>query len=297
MYYSNKLKLTCFGLLILISQNTLLGQNIIPYGLYFNNWKVVNPASTGLGGSQNFDIAYRTNNTKVNGHPSNVLLSYEGQLSRYHSGLGIIFENQQIGGITRVFGKALYNYQIQLNGGNKISIGAGFGMLSETFDYNSIRLLNPNDVVLNTHPAPNKVFDLDLGMTFKSENIQGGIAIKNLIPSKSKRSEVLGARTVQLVTAYVEYKIEFDKFRFIPSICSYTDYEHVIFDINPTLEFMKRILIGGTLRLSDDDSLVNVNAGIYLNENIRLTGIVYSSGYEGAGNNFEFSLGIRIDQE
>ena len=298
MSYSSKLRLAFFGLTILFYQDMLFGQDIVPYGLYYNNWKVVNPASTGLSESQQFDVAYRTNNTEVDNHPSYVLLSYENRLSRLNSGLGIIFENQQTGIRTRVFGKALYNYQIQLSDEKKFSIGAGFGFLSETLNSNAL-VVNPNDPILDTSSSPSNAFDMDLGIAFKSKKFQGGVSIRNLLESEIENSEIRGLpdNTVQHLTAHAEYILAFTKFRFIPSTYLYTDYDDILFDINPTFEMLRFLLIGGTLRVSDDDNFVNVNAGFNWKNKIRIMGIVYSSGYEGEGNNYEFNLSVRIDKK
>jgi len=299
MPYSNKLKSIFFGITIFFCQNTLFGQDIIPYGLYFNNWKVVNPASAGLSGSQKFDITYRANNTKFDYNPSYALISWENRLIDLNSGLGIIFENRQIGPRTRVYASALYDYQINLNEENKLSFGANFNFLSETFDFSSFRPIDPNDPILAINSSSSNAFDLGLGVVFKSKTFHVGIAVRNLLESKIENSEIdlLTNNTIQHLTAYGEYQVEFRNFRFIPSTYLYTDYENIFFDLNPTLEFMKLLLIGGTFRISNDNSFVNVNAGINWNDKIQLIGIVYSSGYEGEGNNFEFSLSISIDQK
>lgn len=298
MFYSSKLKLAFLCLTILFCHNTLLAQDIIPFGLYFNNWKMVNPASAGLSEAQEFNIAYRANNTKVDSHPSYVLLSYEDLLSRQNSGLGIIFENQQIRARTRVFGKAIYNYQIRFGRENTVSFGAGFGFLSETYDLSSLRYVDLNDPALVTNSSPSNAFDLELGVAFRSKNFQGGISLKNLLESKIENPhfDLLKDNTVQHLTAYGEYRVAFDKFRFIPSIYVNTDYENVLLDLNPTVEILNFLLIGGTLRISNNDNIMNVNAGVNWNNKVQLFGVVYSSGYEGEGNNFEFSLSIRIDQ-
>lgn len=297
MSFQGKLKLVFFGLWIICCQKALMAQSAIPYGLYFNNWKVVNPASTGLIESQKFDVAYRANNTKLSGNPSNVLISYEHRLSQLNSGLGIIFENKQLGVITIVSAKALYNYQIELGEESKLSIGTGMSFLSTTFD--ELDLLDRSDAAIITNLKPTTAFDLDFGVSFQSNHFQGGFAIKNLSESKIGRSEVVFTHINerQHLTLYGEYELEYSKFRFIPSIFLFTDYDITFFNFNPTFEFLDFLLIGGTLSASEDKNFVNVNAGLHWKNKIRFMGILFSSGYQGDGRNFEFSWSIIIDKK
>lgn len=299
MIYLSKINLILVALTILFCQADLHSQDIIPYGLYSNNWKVLNPGAAGLRESQGFDISYRANDTKIDGNPSYVLLSYETLFGKQNSGLGIIFENQQIAFRTRVFGKAIYNYQIPLRDEKKLSMGVGIGFLSETLDFTSIRFVDPRDPISTGNLPASNAFDLDLGVAFKSKKFQGGISLRNLLESRIGKSELFlfDNHTIQHVTAYGEYVFEFRKFQFIQSAFVYTDYKDIFLDLNPTFEILEFLLIGGSFRVSNDGSFVNVNAGIHWKNKIQIMGILYSSGYRGIGNDFEFNLGIRIDKE
>lgn len=299
MAYPNKEKLILYALAILSSIHQLKAQDVVPYGLYFNNWKIVNPAASGVNESEKFDIYYRTNNIRLEENPSFVLLTYENYLSRLNSGLGLIFENQQIGLGTRVFGKALYNYQINLSKQRKLSIGAELDLLSESFDFSSIRRIDPYDPILISNSPPSNAFDLGFGIAYKQNNLEGGFALKNILESKIRNSKIkyLNSNNVQYLTAYGQYLFEFSIFRISPSISFTTDYDIVTTGINTLFEIRRLVLLGGSFRISNNENFFNVNAGITWQDKIRLMAIAYSFGYEGTGNNYEFSLSIIIDSE
>jgi|GEM_PF-2143562 len=299
MSCSNK-RLVLFGLLVFCYQSIVLAQASTPFGLYLNNWKIINPAATGLSGSQEFNFGYRALNSKVKGHPSDVMLSYENQLSKLKSGVGLIFENQQIGITTKVYTKALYSYQFQLNEGKKLSVGMGLSYLSKTSDYTTLFYYYPaNPIYLTT--TTSRAFDMDFGVAYKTQRFQGGIGIRNLFKSKIEDVNNNAVRNYGYLTAYGQYKFDFSKIQFVPSSYLSVNEYHLVWDINPMLLLYKYVWLGGTYRITDGSNYANFIAGINLNRTIKIMGIVYSSGYqkiqpgtEKAKSNFEINMNIRL---
>ena len=274
------------------------GQDVTPFELYFNNFKTINPAAAGIFDEQKFDIQFRANSTQVDFHPSFALISYENQLTRLNSGIGFILENQQAGISTRVTGKALYNYQLVFDN-QTLSIGTGIGLTSNSYDWQLYQAINPDDPVIIERSSTTTAFDLDFGIAYTWHNTQAGVSIRNVLESEIHDNEFTRSdRTnIQSLNAYVNHSFKVSNFVINPSLYLATDYDNVLADLNTLFEIGNLVLIGASYRVSKDDNYLNLNGGIKWKNNIRLMGILYSSGYQRPGNNYEFSLSIAIENK
>nr|WP_255517976.1 PorP/SprF family type IX secretion system membrane protein [Fulvivirga sp. M361] len=298
MFLPNSITKVFFVIIGIMITGHIKGQEVIPFELYFNNFKTINPAAAGIFDEQKFDIQFRANNTQVDFHPSFALISYENQLTSLNSGIGLILENRQAGISTRVTGKALYNYQFAFDD-QTLVIGTGIGLISDSYDLYLYKVIDPDDPILIERSSTTTAFDLDFGIAYIWQNTQAGISIRNVLESEIHDNEFsrLNRTNIQFLNAYVNHSFKVSNVVINPSLYLQTDYDNVLADLNTLFEIRDLLLIGGSYRVTEGNNFLNLNGGIKWKNNIRLMGILYSSGYEGPGNNYEFSLSIAIENK
>ncbi|MGJ3236677.1 PorP/SprF family type IX secretion system membrane protein [Marivirga sp.] len=288
MSFLNKLRGSLAVITFLFIHNCLFAQDHVNSRLYFNNWKIVNPAAAGFHESQKFDINFAS--TFMN--PSNVLLSWESKIIKPSSGVGLIFENYNFGLLSNVNASVLYNYQIDIDEKNTLSFGSNLNYISQTFD-DTFDFQGDMDIAINdSYPA--STFDIGLGVAYKSENFQGGVSFRNILESEIYPSYLdrPSKNTTGHLTAYAQYLFGDGNFYFIPSAFLDTNYERLYFDINPTFKLMNFILIGGGARFSGEYRSYNLRTGFDWQEKIQFSCIFYSTDYNSAVKNIEFGISI-----
>lgn len=225
-----------------------------PQFTHFNrNILLVNPASAGLQYDLVAGLFVRDQWTGLNGAPFTMGFSGASKIAAINSGVGLTYYYDEIG-----FEK---NNVIQLNYAYHLPIGIGhIGLgISPKIHHKNIDLsawTTPNTPVINPVETNDLVVDMGLGAFWKSEYLQVGLSVTNLIESNYTNAHVQGVRHYY---AYGQYDIDFGpSFTLSPAVFGKSDMASSQLDVLLTGTYQNTYWLQSGYRTSD---IVTVGGG------------------------------------
>lgn len=280
---------------ILFIQFTVASAQSQYFNLYMYDIKLINSAFTGIEESQSFSAFYKRIGSENISDIRSMLLSYENQLQTINSGVGAMAYYNEAGNFTEAGTGLLYNYQIKINGSNKINIGTALHLQKFAIDRDAYRALNTNDPVILTGKSSTTNFDVDLGAAYKRKELLIGVSFANLLEPefegflrKEKSVINLSLSNRFILTEWLVFK---------PSVFySSGQYSHQV-DINPVFKVYDLFLLGaGYLVRENRDNNINFNGGIDIKNTVQLVVHAYSSVYQKYRDNYgsRFEAMVRV---
>lgn len=256
------MKKLLFILSLVLIIKSVNAQGISEFDIYQYDLKIINPAFAGL------EKGYEFNAFLQQKKVTSSMCSFEGNISKLNSGIGLIYQRNE----TRAFYernlKALYNYQYVLKEDKKISLGMSLNYESIGFDQNASSLA----LSYISEPGNRTFLSWDLGAVYDSNTFFGGISIENISRERIKGDEL--ATSVKGFNATVGYKINNLGMFDIRPMLFFNEFDgYSYFDINLQTEFKKLIIAGA--RYGSKYKSLSFNAGVHY-KNIRLIGKVFS---------------------
>ncbi len=245
-------------LLLLFLSLAIIGkaQQTTQYSLYMLNPSLFNPAYAGMEESLSLTGVFRGQWAGLNGAPAQQALTTHLPLYFLSSGVGLSFENDQIGARQYSNFSLQYNYQLQMNLGT-LSIGTNADLTQINWDGTQLKSpdgiyidgqINHNDDLLPSDRLGEITPSFGLGVFFKSEKLSLGASMKNLNePSVSYITVALPLnRHLYFMSSY-----EIDltgRIALIPSIFLKSDFIESQSDMSLQIKVDGNIFAGGGVR-------------------------------------------------
>lgn len=256
-------------ILFLFSAYLALAQQPAQYSLYMMNNHAFNPSYAGMENSLIATGAFRSQWVGFVGQPINQQVNVHLPWYFASSGLGVNFENEQIGVEKNVSGSLSYAYHIELGKNTLFSTGLGVGLLQKTIDGTLLRApegayeestttidhqdgILPNTIVRAFAPR------FDLGLSLKYKELYIGVSAGNITESTLKFDQTL-ENSIKLTRNYyltASYGIKFgDKLYFRPSLFIKSDVVQTQVEISTLFDFNDNIIGGLSFRGYDNNTL------------------------------------------
>ncbi len=243
----------------LLMSSDLLAQKTSLSSHYLLNQSHYNPAYAGIPSSLNFDGVLRAQWIGIEGAPVTQSISAHVPVPLFNSGFGINFSNDVLGaGRTNEFGVS-YSYRI-IQKGFVLSSGIRLGGILQNID-NSLLVtptgnydndvINHQDDLLSTTKSNAFAPNLNLGLYFKSDNIEAGLVFDRILNLKYS----LGIEQSRLaqqqneVHIYMNYFVEIGyNFSLQPMLMLSTDFANIQTSIGTFASYRNFLDAGISLR-------------------------------------------------
>lgn len=182
------------------SGSNLAAQQSAQYTLYHLDKHLVNPAYAGAEPELAAAAFIRNQWLGINGSPAYQHVSVNAPLMPGHSGLGVNFENDQLGLEHNIQASVSYAHRIQLSESVRLSAGVRGIWARKTIDGSKITTpdgvyepgSNPDhkDGLLPVNVLNGNIFGIGFGILLKSEKFEAGIGADNLVPSAYRQEGI-----------------------------------------------------------------------------------------------------------
>jgi type IX secretion system PorP/SprF family membrane protein len=270
-------KLALGVLLLLLSFQSLLGQQTAAFPEYNYNPFIINSAYAGLLPTAEATASNSGFANNIEGSPRNFSLSLHSPLRNKKVGLGAGFVRDEIGVTTNTNFFAAYSYKIffdfesdrpywQLYEPGVLSFGITAGV--QQFQDNLLELGIPNDPKFSENINAT-IPTIGVGFLFNHDKFYTGISSPNILGDKlASRDDLNLSNPVYGYFGYRFYTNIFEEMMIKPNmLIKYEDGAPLQVDINLAASFKNRFEIGAGFRTS---SSINLLAGVYFIKNLRL---------------------------
>lgn len=260
-YYNYMLK-KIYGILALaILSLSATAQQDPMFSHYMFNGLYLSPGSTGIKGNTNITAivrsqwtGYNTNNGDDGGAPTTQILSVNGPLLRYNSGVGLYIYNDKLGPQTNINVMGSYAYHIKLNNNAKLGIGVQGGLYSHKLDGNIYRA-NPTqfpDAVIPTGVVSQMKSDFAFGAWYHSEKLFGGLSVSHLLRSTFDYGLSTNSKLTNHVNLFAGYNIPINYVLTItPTVLVKSDFNKTQLEISGIATYNQKFWGGLSFRTSE----------------------------------------------
>jgi len=193
-----KLKLVIF-LFVVLSVNKCFAQQEPQYTLFWNNYSIFNPASSGLYYKNYFSINGRSEWTKFEEHPQTISVVYDYNFEKINSGIGLNYYFDKLSFEKNNKINLNYSYYFQFKNNQKLSFGLAISYLNKTIDFGQANF--PDQLNYDTLIVGN-LLDFNLGTIYKTENLLIGLSITQLKASELKKLNFKNERYYFVTCSY-----------------------------------------------------------------------------------------------
>lgn len=184
--------------LILLCSISTYGQQIPFYNHYILNPGIINPSKTGI---SEFTTASLARNQRYSGFglaAVNNYLSVDGGLFNEKMGFGLFIAHNSQGIQQQISANLNYSYGVKIDRSQELRFGVTAGYMDHRINTGSILVSQTDDPFLsNLHPQAS-TFDLNIGLSYISENMSFGLAIPQIMGGKAKYDKKMGVAYYQL---------------------------------------------------------------------------------------------------
>ena len=289
-----------FVVFALFSLNIVKAQQDPQFTMFMFDRMSYNPAAAGIDGVLNITGLYRNQWTGFDGAPQTGLLNVASPIFSINSGVGISVYYDEIGQQNTVNALAMYNYQLKLGGGMKLSFGLGLGIFNSKLGTDWVATDGvDNDSAIPVSGNSSTVFDASFGVVLRTEQLYVGLSATHLPGGTLDNLNYKLTQHFYFDAGY-EFILPGDVFKIIPNILVKTDFASTQFDINAQFMWNNVFWIGASYRLEDAVSpMIGFQLPIGKGEirvgysyDITLSDLnKYSSGTHEAFVNYNLSLG------
>ena len=271
-----------FTLLIFCGTLTVgVAQQAPQYSMYLFNKFGFNPAYAGLDHTLSITGVSRWQWVNLQGSPQTQQVNVHMPLYLVGGGLGMTFENDQLGAEQRLAFSLAYNYQIPVGAKGILSFGLSAGYLQYSLD--GAKILTPggdyeggqidhNDQLLPVGKESTSAPTAHAGIYYQGEWLEAGFSAVNLLETPLG----FGGFDYQLARSYyfnLGGKLALGRrFQLLPGVLVKSDLEQLEIDLSAVVQYNDNIFGGASFRGYNAESLdgVVILAGIKLNEKITL---------------------------
>ncbi|MCB0661255.1 MAG: type IX secretion system membrane protein PorP/SprF [Saprospiraceae bacterium] len=253
--------------------NIVSAQQAPQYSLYMMNPLQFNPAYAGMESAVSFTGVYRKQWVNLDGSPAQQSVTAHMPLYFISSGLGLSFDNDELGARRYSNFKLHYNYQLPvgpsgiLSGGLNISLGQ--------FTWNGDKLRTPDgiytggvdhmDDLLPSNQVSASTTDIGAGLYYQDERIKVGISANNLLSSQIVLDDVSLTNNRQYFF-YAAYDIQLSRsLEITPTTLVKSDFNEYQVELSAILRYNGNVFGGISYRGFD---------------NTHLDGIIFLAGFK-----------------
>lgn len=258
-----------------------------------------NPATVGRTPQLSITAAYQTHAT---GYEDAGGTMYAGadmafNIGKTRHGVGVLFQNDEIGLFSHKRFTAQYAYHLRLWGGT-LSIGGEVDMLNETLNGSQADLEDASDPAFPTTDVSGSKFDASAGIYYAHKRWYVGVAAQHLTAPTvylGETNEYEVKRLYNLIGGY-NIRLHSPLFTIAPSALLRYDGSEFRADITARLEYAheKKRIYGG-LSYSPQNSVTGFVGGMFHGVNISYSYEANTSGMGLGAGQHEITLGYRLD--
>lgn len=233
------------------------------YSLYMLNPLQFNPAYAGTGSAINLTGVYRKQWVNLEGSPAQQTINAHLPLYFISSGIGLSFDNDQLGARRYSTVKMHYNYQLPVGPSGVFSAGVNFGLGQFVWDGDRLRTpggqynggIDHQDGLLPTNQVTASTSDIGAGVYFTDGRLRAGLSAANLLASKIQLEEVSLSNERQYFL-YAGYDFALNRaLEIIPSVLLKSDFNEYQVEVSAILRYNGNIFGGITYRGFDNTHL------------------------------------------
>jgi type IX secretion system PorP/SprF family membrane protein len=263
----------------------LAAQQLPQYSLYMLNPYLYNPAAAGMDNTLIVNGLYRQQWTDLAGAPVNRYVDAQIPVSIIRSGVGVRFDNENIGAHTRTQAMLSYNYQLELGSGTVLSLGVGGGLMQYSLDGSKLRapdgtytepLIQHNDNLLPDGLVGANTPAFEAGIALRMRKLDVGLAVQP-VAAGTLNVTTTGNLRLQPVRHYIAtaaYQFEIsDNLSIQPSALIKSDFVRTQVEISSIFRWRENIFGGASFRgigTQVNDAAVII-IGFRLNEHMTLS--------------------------
>lgn len=177
--------------LLVVVTSKVSAQQDAQFTQYMFNQLYYNPAFAGSGDGTTLTAIHRSQwfgydgSVNQGGAPNTQLISYNTQLSKIKSGLGVIISNDHLGPSNNLSVQGALSRNINLPDGSILTVGVNLGIFSSSINFDDIVVVNPNDPISNSSGKESQLKpDFGVGFIYRTGNFFGGLSTNHLLQPK-----------------------------------------------------------------------------------------------------------------
>jgi len=248
-------KILYISIILLLSTNALLAQQLPQYSQYMLNTFSMNPSIAGTKPYFQACSDDRYQWVGITDAPRTYMLTLDGPITDKHIGIGTYVFTDITGPTRRIGITSSYSYHIKITDGLNVSMGLSVGILQFAVDGSQIMLAEPGDQALTSQMESVIVPDIGAGIYIYGEHFYLGASAPQIVESKLNLTSFSGVDNELATHYYINGGYNFDlssKFSLDPSVVvKYVTPAPLQFDFSARLVFVKKVWIGGGYRTLD----------------------------------------------
>lgn len=188
-------------LIVFLSINKCFAQQEPQFTLFWNNYSVFNPASTGLLYKNYFSLNARNQLSEFEGNSRTISMVYDHNFEKIKSGIGLNYYFTKLGLEKNNKINLNYSYHFQFNNNQKLSIGLSLSYLRKSIDFSRFNFPDQQQLDYNGITSDNLI-DFNFGTIYKTENFLIGISVTQLKASEFKKFNFKNQRHYFITCSY-----------------------------------------------------------------------------------------------
>ena len=252
------------------------------YTQFMFNKLAFNPGYAGSSKGACFTALHRSQWLGLEGAPTTQVFSVHTPLSGKRVGLGLAIVHDNIGPTDSWSASLSYAYRIPIESGT-LGLGLQGTLRRYEVDFINERLTHPNDNLVQATETSNIISNVGFGLYYEQDNFYFGVSVPHLIRNDisllTSNFATNNVQSVEEIHAYLMAGIVIpiaEQVKLKPAgLVKYSDKAPVDFDLNFSLLFMDKFLVGATYRfggssLQGNGESIDLVAQFIANGNIRI---------------------------
>lgn len=246
-----------------------------PFQNYYYDYKLANPALTGIQGKHVITTAYFGRSGLMDSYYG----AYEANIGSIKSGAGLTAMYEDLGFLRNYHVGGLYSKQIAFNDVSGLRFGTHLYFQKEIFDSSKYGFILDGDPLIITEKRKNTSVALDLGVIYYLNSLTIGAGVKNIQVGSGSNEISGGDNEVTSVNFLVSREFGLTPhIQVTPSCLLVSDLHDCRIGVNAALEIHRWILLGaGNRFFSGGGSNFTFNAGLNIKDWVQLIMHVYSA--------------------
>lgn len=249
-----------------------------PIRSYYYDFKLFNPAFTGIHARHSITTGYSEDQSGIFGSPRLGYGSYELNLPSIRSGVGFISSIQEIGIVRFTHYGLLYSKKLPVSENSGFLLGTQLAHQRERRDYTKLDLLDPIDPAFGPGIETTTSLNVSFGVAYYSRLITVGAGFKNIVKEESELREYnfIVTRNVKIT----------DRIQATPSLFLMTNEVYNSLRFNSAFELFDWVLLGAgyTFPRNKKDN-IDVNIGLNIKDRVQIITHIYAADYAHDRNN------------
>lgn len=258
--------------ILLLIGSDLFGQNLNSQLIQYN-YTYANPAFTGPN-NQSFGLVTKYEKHGKNSGNTSGLLSFEKNLKKLNSGIGVIGYSDYSGARSITSLGLAYKYQLSFSDDTELSLGFKSYWEQTIFDFSKYKPTDPGDPLLFAGTSQQRL-KFDIGTKIRYRWFYGGFSINSL--PKTKYDFGLGYQNTIVKTLVLGAALDLSTI-IKGNFSLFIPFENQIksININSSIIIKKWLLFGTTAQKDGNDFYLKFNAGVKIKNYAQIMLSIYA---------------------